>query len=441
MLREHTLELGIEIERNTRAVHDHLSQSIAVLRGCPPWLVAAAATNSHVIHEHSPTPLISQGLFARAEVHDNRGWMPVRAARRGLLALLVAVAGCAAAAPHSAAPGASDGVLARRVIDILEHRHVTHRKLDAATRASALAARPEADAAMLDALAKRYDPHSAYVPPAALSALRAEIAGDVAQDQLARGRIVEHAGVRVGWIALPSFYLLHDGRSSTSDLRFVATQLAERGAQLLLLDLRGNGGGVIAEAVQLAGALSGPGTVAYERIGEDPPEALSARAAEPIWRGPLVVWLDARTASVSELFAAALQDRGRALVIGQRSYGKGTGQSLVLLSSPLGASSGAVRVTDRFFFRVDGSVLQRNGVTPDIAIAAAPRTTERDDPRALVTTDITALERAPRSPLDPALVDRVRTRSAAQGANADPEQTARSIAVAYLEALGARSGP
>src|SRR6185295_2839339 len=133
--------------------------------------------------------------------------MLVRAARRCLLALLVAAGGCAAAAPHSA-PEARDDVLARRVIDILEHRHVTHRKLDAATRAAALAARPEADAAMLDALAKRYDPHSAYVPPAALTTLRAEIAGDVGQDQLARGRIVEHAGVRVGWIVLPSFYLL-----------------------------------------------------------------------------------------------------------------------------------------------------------------------------------------------------------------------------------------
>jgi C-terminal processing protease CtpA/Prc len=357
--------------------------------------------------------------------------------RSCLLAMLAATAGCAAPAPRGES-GITDGVLARRVIDILEHRHVTHRTLDPAMRAAALAARPEADARLLDALAKTDDPHSAYVTAAALAALRAEIAGEVREDQLARGRIVEHEGVRIGWIALPSFYLLHDGRSSTSDLRFIAAQLAERGAQLLLLDLRGNGGGVIAEAVRLAGALAGSGPISYVLTRDDGSEAMRAGAAPPIWRGPLVVWIDARTASVSELFAAALQDRGRALLIGERSYGKGTGQTLVLLSSPLGATSGAVRVTDRFFFRIDGTALQRNGVTPDVVITAASRPTERDDAHALISEDIVPPERTARTPIDPGLVERVRAQGAVRGANGDPEQAARSVAVAYLAAAGAR---
>jgi carboxyl-terminal processing protease len=165
---------------------------------------------------------------------------------------------------------------------------------------------------------------------------------------------------------------------------------------------------------------------------------LRAGENEPLWRGPLVVWIDARTASASELFAAALQDRGRALLIGERSYGKGTGQTLVLLSSPLGATSGAVRVTDRFFFRIDGRALQRVGVTPDVAIAGAQRATERDDPHALSSQDIAPAERAARTPLDAMLIDRVRVQSAGRNADGDPEHAARSIAVAYLNAVSAR---
>jgi carboxyl-terminal processing protease len=108
---------------------------------------------------------------------------------------------------------------------------------------------------------------------------------------------------------------------------------------------------------------------------------------------------------VAELLAAALQDHGRALVIGQRTYGKGTGQTLVPLSSPRDAHEGAVDVTDRRFYRVDGRGLQRDGVTPDIALAGPELPSERTHPDALLADQIApALARRtfqePRTPVE-----------------------------------------
>jgi hypothetical protein len=95
-------------------------------------------------------------------------------------------------------------------------------------------------------------------------------------------------------------------------------------------------------------------------------------------------------------------------------------------------------VTDRFFFRIDGRALQRVGVAPDVAIAGAQRVTERDDPHALSSQDVTPAEPAARTPIDAMLIDRMRAQSAGRNADGDSEHAARSIAVAYLNAVSAR---
>jgi len=337
--------------------------------------------------------------------------------RAALLALAFAQAACGAAQP----PGpttSQQAIEAQRVAQVLERRHPSHAKLDAGVAARAFdqllhaldpssgcapvrsaldvdgariaaalkrgdfdfavaAARActgrtltleQAKALSLDALATAYDAHSHYLDAQALARRR----GDVdATGAAARGRLIEHAGHHSAWIELPSFYLATQ-RSASSDVRFLARELATRGASVLVLDLRGNSGGVVSEALALAGALLGGGPIAYERDAHGHVRELTAATSSVFWTGPVVVLIDARTASMAELFAGALQDRGRALLIGERSYGKGIGQTLVLLSSPIGGALGAVDVTERAFYRLDGTALHELGVTPDVALASRP---------------------------------------------------------------------
>ncbi|HEX6241376.1 MAG TPA: S41 family peptidase, partial [Polyangiales bacterium] len=213
-------------------------------------------------------------------------------------------------------------------------------------------------ALVLEALARAYDPHSRYLTAEALLRFQAEahVVGEAAPS--ARHQLREHAGQRIGVIQLPSFYL-RAARSASGDLRRACLELKAQGARALILDLRGNGGGVQREAVLAFGVLAGGGPMAQLRRRDHEPEALRAPADLVAWSGPLLVQVDGGTASVAELLAAALQDHGRALIIGQRTYGKGTGQTLVHLGSPRDVEEGAVDVTDRRFYRVDGRPLQR----------------------------------------------------------------------------------
>jgi hypothetical protein len=369
-----------------------------------------------------------------------------------LLALAFAAqAACGAAQPPG--PTTSERAIeAQRVAQVLERRHPSHAQLDAAVAARAFdqllraldpssgcaPVRSELDAdgvriaaalkrgdfefaiaaaractgrtltpnqaklLSLDALATAYDAHSHYLDAPALARRRGD-ANDA--PAAARGRLIEHAGQHSAWIELPSFYL-STGRSASSDVRFLARELATRGARALVLDLRGNGGGVVSEAVALAGALLGGGPLAYERDAHGRVRALQAESSSELWAGAVVVLIDARTASMAELFAGALQDRGRALLIGERSYGKGFGQTLVLLSSPVGGVLGAVDVTERVFYRLDGTSLHGFGVTPDVALASRPEQKAVFSswcPARIEPTEAGALQR-----LDPKRVDRAR---------------------------------
>jgi carboxyl-terminal processing protease len=247
---------------------------------------------------------------------------------------------------------------------------------------------------MLDALAKAHDPHSAYLTAEALARVRSEI-HDAAPDAMrVRGRVVEHGDARIGLMVVPSFSL-HADRSTSSDAAYVIQALSTQGVDVLVLDMRGNTGGVQSEAAKLVALFAGPGPVAQTVTANGALDILSAEA-DAVWTDPLVVVVDTMSASMAEVAVAALQDRGHALVVGQRTHGKGTGQTLVLLSSPHGGRDGAVRVTDRRFHRLDGRPLQQLGVTPDVVLPSSTAiASERDRIDALTFDAIPAITAPP----------------------------------------------
>jgi C-terminal peptidase prc len=206
----------------------------------------------------------------------------------------------------------------------------------------------------------------------------------------------------------------------------IAEATATRQPRGVVLDMRGNGGGLFRQAVSMADAFLSEGeivslrsrTIANRR-------AWQADPAELLPGVPMVVLIDGRSASASELVAAALQENGRATVMGQRSFGKGSIQSIV----SLGADKGALRLTTALYYSPSGRSVQRTGVGPDVELVAAPGSTagarrrEADQAQALPGAD---------EPLPPkASVEQ--SRCAPVQAKADP---ALACALAYLAAGG-----
>lgn len=256
----------------------------------------------------------------------------------------------------------------------------------------------QARARMLDAFAKLHDPHSAYLTEAALRIRRQAVHAPAASLPRVRARVIDQAGVKVGVLRVPEFYLRADG-SVSRDSRALLARMRQAGVQVLLVDLRHDGGGVESEALSFVGLLAGPGPVVFVARA-DGAELLQSHQTRA-FSGPIVVAIDAGTASVAEVTAAALQDRLGAVVVGQQSHGKGTGQTWVLLSSPRNGRDGAVQVTDRRYHRLDGRPLQRDGVRPDVVIErwrGASVVTERTRPGALRFSPIASAGPAPRAP-------------------------------------------
>ncbi len=183
--------------------------------------------------------------------------------------------------------------------------------------------------------------------------------------------------LRIGVIAIPAFYSDFEAarrgdpnyRSTTRDVRQLLKDLYGR-IDGLVLDLRENGGGSLQEAVDLTGLFIEDGPVVQVRnVGG---EVEIEKDSEPgqAYNGPLVVLVDHASASASEIFAGAIQDYGRGLVIGDPTFGKGTVQTLVDLNRFTRARDpqGQLKLTIAKFYRVNGSSTQHRGVRPDIAI-------------------------------------------------------------------------
>ncbi|MEE7546728.1 carboxy terminal-processing peptidase [Xanthomonas sp. Kuri4-1] len=192
---------------------------------------------------------------------------------------------------------------------------------------------------------------------------------------------------RVGIIKLPGFYQDFEGRRRNaadyaSATRDVAKLLAGFKADKLdgvVLDLRNNGGGSLDEAIELTGLFIEQGPVVQVRESGGRVTVNGDRSAAVAWDGPLAVLINRGSASASEIFAGAIQDYGRGLVIGETSFGKGTVQNIVDLDrwpASEGQRYGQVKLTIAQFFRVSGSSTQHKGVVPDIAFPASVDATE-----------------------------------------------------------------
>ncbi|HMM24422.1 MAG TPA: carboxy terminal-processing peptidase [Pseudoxanthomonas mexicana] len=183
---------------------------------------------------------------------------------------------------------------------------------------------------------------------------------------------------RIGVIKLPAFYQDFEGRrrnpndfnSATRDIAKLLAQFKTQGVDGVVMDLRNNGGGSLDEAVELTGLFIDKGPVVQVRESGGRVTVNSDRKTGVAWDGPLAVLINRASASASEIFAGAIQDYGRGLVIGETSFGKGTVQNMVDLDRwPANEAPrfGSVKLTIAQFFRVAGGSTQHKGVVPDIA--------------------------------------------------------------------------
>ncbi len=193
------------------------------------------------------------------------------------------------------------------------------------------------------------------------------------EEQTAKKEIltVEHQGrsVNVAVIDLPTFYLDFKAaragdrnyRSSTRDIKQFLQELSETDVEGLVIDLRNNGGGLLQEALELTGLFIERGPVVQVRDAGGRIEVLRDRDKAIYYKGPLAILTNRLSASASEILAGAVQDYGRGIVIGERTFGKGTVQTMMELDR------GQLKATVAKFYRITGGSTQHKGVEPDIS--------------------------------------------------------------------------
>ena len=221
---------------------------------------------------------------------------------------------------------------------------------------------------------------AAGAPPKVITLVRDKIK---LEEQAAKSSVVEvtRAGKtqRFGVIDLPTFYLdsagraegLTDYRSTTRDVERLLGELttADGGVDGVIIDLRGNTGGALIEATQLTGLFIETGPVVQIRDSSGQVKLEEDNDPSIVYSGPLAVLVDRGSASASEIFAAAIQDYGRGVVVGEPTFGKGTVQSVVPLDRA--GKLGQLKVTIAQFFRVNGEGTQHRGVVPDVLFPTA----------------------------------------------------------------------
>ena len=220
---------------------------------------------------------------------------------------------------------------------------------------------------------------------------------------------------RVGVITLPKFYIDFEAyrkrdpnyKSTTRDVRLILDTLNRENVDAVVLDLRNNGGGSLQEAIELTGLFIEKGPVVQVKDTRNQIEVHQDEDSSVAWKGPFGVIINRYSASASEIFAGAIQDYGRGIILGSSSYGKGTVQSAVDMSrfissvnklklkaagekdadTPNGAPEfGQINVTIAKFYRINGSSTQHKGVEPDITFPtqfSAEKYGESSEPAAL----------------------------------------------------------
>ena len=194
------------------------------------------------------------------------------------------------------------------------------------------------------------------------------------EEQAAQKKVIEINDVRgnprkIGIIDIPAFYLDFDAyrrgdpefKSTTRDVARLIHELNQENIDGLVIDLRNNGGGSLREANELTGLFIEYGPTVQIRSASSRVYRDGKRRRGPYYDGPVAVMINRLSASASEIFAGALQDYGRAVIVGDRSFGKGTVQTLLELPE------GQLKVTESKFYRISGDSTQHRGVVPDIS--------------------------------------------------------------------------
>lgn len=227
------------------------------------------------------------------------------------------------------------------------------------------------------------------------------------EDGAARSAIVAKGGKKIGYIFLPSFYddFQHEkGAHCADDMVAEVTGLMEQHVNGIIIDLRNNGGGSLREAIKMVGIFVGLGPVVQVRTDAEHVQVLNNSEQKAVYDGPLTVLVNEHSASASEIFAAAIQDYKRGIIVGDATFGKGTVQQTL----PLGLNEyGAVKITCQKFYRINGSSTQMKGVIPDVIMPVAfeslavregkmPHAMDWDmiNPSQFVLKDIPALDQA-----------------------------------------------
>ena len=183
---------------------------------------------------------------------------------------------------------------------------------------------------------------------------------------------------KVGVLDIPGFYV-----GLTDDVKVQLQKMEKQNVKSVIIDLRSNGGGALTEAVSLSGLFIPGGPVVQVRDNNGKVREDSDADGVVYFKGPLVVMVDRFSASASEIFAAAMQDYGRALIVGEPTFGKGTVQQYRSLNRiydqmlrPEWPALGSVQYTIQKFYRINGGSTQRKGVTPDVMMPTGTEETE-----------------------------------------------------------------
>ncbi len=287
-------------------------------------------------------------------------------------------------------------------------------------------------------------------PPKIITLVRDKIK---LEDQQAQKSLMHYqkAGkdLKLGVITLPNFYMDFDAyqkgdpnyTSTTRDVQKLVKELQAENIDGLVLDLRNNGGGSLTEAIDLTGLFIKSGPVVQVKNSANKIETLTDDNPSLVYNGPLVVLTNRFSASASEIFAGAIQDYNRGVVVGESTYGKGTVQTVINLNRFINDPNnkvGELKITFQKFYRVTGSSTQHKGVTPDIQLPTAlspEQFGESSSPNALPWDEIrgTLYQKTPLvnnrviTNLTKSYQDRLKTDASLQRFVSETEETSRSF--------------
>nr|VFJ51460.1 MAG: carboxyl-terminal processing protease [Candidatus Kentron sp. FW] len=234
----------------------------------------------------------------------------------------------------------------------------------------------------------------------------------------------ESGDFHIGVITLPTFYAevrprarkQNKKRGTTHDVRKLIDNLRKEPVDGIVLDLRGNSGGSLEEAINLTGLFLESGPIV--QIKKSDGQFIIRESTDPgmVWSGPLVVLVDRNSASASEILAAAIQDYGRGLIVGETTHGKGTVQHLINLDEVAKSDTknlGQLKLTIAQFFRINGASTQYRGVVPDIIlprVGSSEDQGERGLENALPWASVPDIEFSRHMPLGDIILSTVRTK-------------------------------